>query len=90
MLKFLIVFLFFLIASVNACENIKLYQNDNVDNKLYTWLGNKSEFSKLLISSKCILDEHLLSLSAEKKKLIAKLLLKSYEYEKEDNEHYSF
>ena len=76
MLKFLIVFLFFLIASVNACENIKLYQNDNVDNKLYTWLGNKSEFSKLFISSKCILDEHLLSLSAEKKKIDSKIIIK--------------
>lgn len=90
MSKFLIVFSFFLISSVNACENLKLYQNDNLNNKLYEWLGSKSEFSKLFISSKCILDEHLLSLSAEKKKLIAKLLLKSYQSEKEDNEHYSF
>ena len=52
MSKFLIVFSFFLISSANACENLKLYQNDNLNNKLYEWLGSKSEFSKLFISSK--------------------------------------
>ena len=90
MLKYLLLLAFLISTSCFACEDKISKENNNVNNKLSIWLGNSSEFSKTFIKSKCILDQYLVDLSPQKKRLIAKLLLKSYEYEKNENEHYSF
>ena len=90
MFKFLLILIFFTTAVSFACDN-KVSKGENyANNKFSIWLGNSSEFSKTFIKSKCILDQYLVDLSPSKKRLIAKLLLKSYEYEKNENEHYSF
>ena len=73
-----------------SCEDIEQFTNQYKDNKLYAWIGNNSEISKILVKSKCILDKQLISLTPNKKKLIAKLLAESYEYEIDKNERYNF
>ena len=90
MFKYLLLLTFLISANCFACEDKISKDNNNVNNKFSIWLGNSSEFSKTFFKSKCILDQYLVDLSPKKKRLIAKLLLKSYEYEKNENEHYSF
>ncbi len=90
MFKYLLILTFFTTASCLACDDKISKDNNYFNNKFSIWLGNSSEFSKTFIKSKCILDQYLVDLSPKKKRLIAKLLLKSYEYEKNENEHYSF
>lgn len=90
MFKYLLLLTFLTSASCLACEDKISNDNNNVYNKFSIWLGNNSEFSKTFFKSKCILDQYLVDLSPQKKRLIAKLLLKSYEYEKNENDHYSF
>ena len=90
MFKYLLILTFFTTASCLACDDKISKDNNYFNNKFSIWLGNSSEFSKTFIKSKCILDQYLVDLSPKTKRLIAKLLLKSYEYEKNDNEHYSF
>ena len=53
------------------------------------WLGKNSEFSKTFNKSKCILDKELEGLSLNNKKLIAKLILKTYQTENRTDK-YSF
>ena len=89
MFKYLLILIFFTVAGCFACDD-KALKNNYDNNKFSIWLGNSSEFSKTFIKSKCILDQYLIDLSPTQKRLIAKFLLKSYEYEKNENEHYSF
>ena len=68
-----------------ACDS----ESSMSDNDIQIWLGKNSEFSKTLNKSKCLLDKELIGLSINNKKLIAKLILQSYETEEKAN-IYSF
>ena len=84
-MKYLII-IFSLFSFKNfACD----IESSKLTNDIQTWLGKNSEFSKALNKSKCILDKELTGLSINNKKLIAKLILKSYETEVEAK-NYSF
>ena len=60
-----------------ACND----NNFSISNDVQIWLGKNSAFSKTLNKSKCILDQELQGLSLDSKRLIAKLILKSYQSE---------
>ena len=68
-----------------ACDIDSSKSNNDIE----IWLGKNSDFSKTLNKSKCLLDRELTGLSINNKKLIAKLILKSYETEDKANT-YSF
>ena len=84
-MKYLIIIFSLIGLNTFACEN----ESSMLNNDFQIWLGKNSEFSKTLIESKCLLDKELIGLSLNNKKLIAKLILKSYETEGKDN-NYSF
>ena len=63
--------------NILACDGKSNFLNSDIQ----IWLGKNSEFSKTLNKSKCVLDQELKGLSISNKKLIAKLILKSYETE---------
>jgi len=84
-MKYLIIIFSLIGFNTFACDN----ENFMSKNDIQIWLGKKSEFSKTLNKSKCLLDKELIGLSLNNKKLIAKLILKSYETEGKDN-NYSF
>ena len=84
-MKYLIIIFSLIGFSAFACESESSMSN----NDLQIWLGKKSEFSKTLNKSKCLLDKELMGLSLNNKKLIAKLILRSYEIEENANT-YSF
>ena len=91
MYKYIFILPFLITLNVFSCENIEDISKLNKENKFNIWLGNNSEFSKTFIKAKCILDRQLELLPIEKKKLITKLIAKSYEYEKDiDDKYYSF
>ena len=68
-----------------ACESKSSIPNNDIQ----IWLGKNSELSKTLNKSKCLLDKELTGLSLNNKRLIAQLILKSYETEEKANT-YSF
>ena len=76
--------------SALTCTYSKSYFEESNSNSFLDWIGNNSEFSKIFIKSKCLLDKELETLSPERKKIIAKLISKSYEYEKITNEYNNF
>ena len=76
-MKFLVIIFSLLSFNILACDDKSSLLNSDVQ----TWLGKNSEFSKTLNKSKCILDKELEGLSLNNKKLIAKLILKSYQTE---------
>tara|TARA_B100001121_G_scaffold299185_1_gene307648 strand:- start:368 stop:622 length:255 start_codon:yes stop_codon:yes gene_type:complete len=84
-MKFLIVILSLVSFNILACDGKSALLNSDVQ----IWLGNNSEFSKALNKSKCLLDKELEGLSLNNKKLIAKLILKSYQTENKVDK-YSF
>mgnify|MGYP001169288316 FL=1 len=84
-MKYLIIIFSLIGFSAFACES----ESSKSNSDLQIWLGKNSEFSKTLNNSKCLLDKELMGLSLNNKKLIAKLILKSYETEGKDNT-YSF
>ena len=84
-MKYLIIIFSLIGFSTFACES----ESSKSNNDLQIWLGKNSEFSKTLNKSKCLLDKELMGLSLNNKKLIAKLILKSYETEEKAN-IYSF
>ena len=84
-MKYLIIIFSLIGLNTFACES----ESSKSNNDIQIWLGKKSEFSKTLNKSKCLLDKELVGLSLNNKKLIAKLILKSYETEGKDN-IYSF
>ena len=84
-MKYLIIIFSLISLNTFACES----ESSKSNNDIQIWLGKNSEFSKTLSKSKCLLDKELVSLSLNNKKLIAKLILKSYETEGKDN-IYSF
>ena len=84
-MKYLIIIFSLIGLNTFACES----QSSKSNNDIQIWLGKNSEFSKALNKSKCLLDKELIGLSLNNKKLIAKLILKSYETEGKDN-IYSF
>ena len=69
------IFLIFLILLNNsyACEETNLKTDD-----ITIWLGSNSKFSQEYIKGKCALDEALIDLPLEQKKVIANLIAKSY------------
>ena len=80
MLKYIIILTTLLSSNLIACSSIKKYE----DNKIELWLGNNSQFSKTFLKAKCSLDEELEGVSPIRRKIIAKLILKSYEITNED------
>ena len=84
-MKYLIIIFSLISLNTFACES----ESSKLNNDIQIWLGKNSEFSKTLNKSKCLLDKELIGLSLNNKKLIAKLILKSYETEGKDN-IYSF
>ena len=84
-MKYLIIIFSLIGFNTFACENESSMSNNDIQ----IWLGKNSEFSKTLNNSKCLLDKELMGLSLNNKKLIAKLILKSYETEEKANT-YSF
>ena len=84
-MKYLIIIFSLIGLNTFACES----ESSMSKNDIKIWLGKNSEFSKTLNKSKCLLDKELIGLSLNNKKLIAKLILKSYETEGKDN-IYSF
>ena len=84
-MKYLIIIFSLISLNTFACES----ESSKLNNDIQIWLGKNSEFSKTLNKSKCLLDKELIGLSLDNKKLIAKLILKSYETEGKDN-IYSF
>tara|TARA_A100001011_G_scaffold228302_1_gene236434 strand:- start:720 stop:974 length:255 start_codon:yes stop_codon:yes gene_type:complete len=84
-MKYLFIIFSLISFNIFACDN----KSSNLNNDIQIWLGKNSEFSKTLYKSKCILDNELKGLSLNKKRLIAKLILKSYKSE-DKIESYSF
>ena len=84
-MKYLIIIFSLIGLNTFACEGESSMSNNDIQ----SWLGKNSEFSKTLNKSKCLLDKELIGLSLNNKKLIAKLILKSYETE-EKADPYSF
>ena len=84
-MKYLIIIFCFFGFNIFACDRESSKSNNDIE----VWLGKNSEFSKTLNKSKCLLDKELTGLSLYNKKLIAKLILKSYETEEKANT-YSF
>ena len=76
-MKYLVIISSLIGFNIFACDNESSMRN----NDFQIWLGKNSEFSKALNKSKCLLDKELTGLSLNNKKLIAKLILKSYETE---------
>ena len=76
-MKYLIIIFSLIGLNTFACEGDSSMSNNDIQ----SWLGKNSEFSKTLNKSKCLLDKELIGLSLNNKKLIAKLILKSYETE---------
>ena len=84
-MKYLIIIFSLIGFNIFACDRESSKSNNDIE----VWLGKNSEFSKTLNKSKCLLDKELTGLSLYNKKLIAKLILKSYETEEKANT-YSF
>ena len=84
-MKYLIIIFSLISFNIFACDS----ESSKLNNDIEIWLGKNSEFSKTLNKSKCLLDKELTGLSLNNKKLIAKLILKSYEIEEKAN-NYSF
>ena len=84
-MKFLIIIFSLVSFNILACDGKSYLLNSDVQ----IWLGNNSEFSKTLYKSKCMLDKELEGLSLINKKIIAKLILKSYQTE-DKVDKYSF
>ena len=84
-MKFLIIIFSLVSFNILACED----KSNIINSDIQIWLGKESEFAKTLNKSKCILDKELAGLSLNNKKLIAKLILKSYQTEDKANK-YSF
>ena len=84
-MKYLITIFSLIGFNIFACDR----ESSKLNNDIEIWLGKNSEFSKTLNKSKCLLDKELTGLSSYNKKLIAKLILKSYETEEKANT-YSF
>ena len=80
MLKYILILTSLLSSNLIACSSIKKYE----DNKIELWLGNNSQFSKTFLKAKCSLDEELEEVSPIRRKIIAKLILKSYDFANED------
>ena len=91
MYKYIFILPFLITIKVFSCENLQDISKLNKENEFNIWLGNNSEFSKTFTKAKCILDRQLKLLPLEKKKLITRLIAKSYEYERDaEDKYYSF
>ena len=84
-MKYLCIVFSLLSFNILACD----IKSSKLNSDIQIWLGKNSEFSKTLNKSKCILDNELKGLSLDNKRLIAKLILKSYQSE-DKIESYSF
>ena len=89
MLKYLFIIYSFTIVNTFACEDINEVNKNYKNNEIHIWIGNNSNFSKMFLKSKCAFERELEGVSLEKRKLIVKLISKSYE-SKEKNKNFSF
>ena len=76
-MKYLFIIFSLINFNIFACDS----KNAKPKTDIQIWLGKNSNFSKTLNKSKCILDKELQGLSLNNKRLIAKLILKSYQAE---------
>ena len=85
----LLTFLFFLL-SVNILASIN-HEDCLIANKtnLQNWIVGISDFSRVDLKSKYILDKKLNLSSLESKQLIARLIVKSYEFENKYDYEYN-
>ena len=89
-MKLMFIALFLLNFNLFACENQNIIEK-KYENKMSIWLGKKSDFSKNFLKAKCVLDNHLQAFSTTQKKIIARLIASSYEYEEyKNNDYHSF
>ena len=72
---FMILIFFTLTKTSFACADNTEYTKKN---EISVWLGNNSLFSKAYKDGKCVLDKALVDLPIEQRKIIAKLIAKSY------------
>ena len=72
---FMILILFTLTKTLFACADDTEYAKKN---EILVWLGDNSLFSKAYKDGKCFLDKALVDLPLEQKRIIAKLIVKSY------------
>ena len=78
-LKTFIILLTFIIAKWSfACDNDLA---DVSNNKISTWLGDNSPFSKAYKNGKCVLDKALVNIPLKQRRVIANLIAKSYSIE---------
>ena len=78
--KYILILTSLLSSNLIACSSIKKYEN----NKIELWLGNNQQFSKTFLKAKCTLDQELEGVPLARRKIIAKLILKSYDFANED------
>ena len=70
------ILIFFTLTKTSfACADNTEYTKKN---EISVWLGNNSLFSKAYKDGKCVLDKALVDLPIEQRKIIAKLIAKSY------------
>ena len=84
-MKYLFIIFSLISFNIFACDS----KGSNPNTDIQIWLGKNSEFSKTFNKSKCVLDKEFKGLSLNKKRLITKLILKSYQ-EEGKIENYSF
>lgn len=88
-MKLILTALFLLNFNLFACENQNIVEK-KYENTMSIWLGKKTDDSKNFLKPKCFLDNHLQSFSVTQKKIIARLITNSYEYEEyKNNDYYS-
>ena len=80
MFKYILILTTLISSNLIACSSIKNYEN----NKIELWLGNNSQFSKTFLKVKCTLDQELEGVPLARRIIIAKLILKSYDFANED------
>ena len=67
-------FFFGILRILSACVTDISKSNQS---EVTTWLGSNSNFSKVYIEGKCVLDKVLIDLPLEQKRVVANLIAKS-------------
>ena len=71
-----VIFIALLFAKLSLACNEDI--NDKSKSEISVWLGDNSMFSKAYKDGKCVLDKALVNIPIEQRKVIAKLIAKSY------------
>ena len=77
--KIFVILVAFLFTNLSlACDKDV---NDKSKSEILVWLGDNSLFSKAYKDGKCVLDKAFVNIPFEQRKVIAKLIAKSYDIE---------